>query len=736
MQNPPSTSTPFGSIRRKQSGRYPVPSPRRTPSSSSVASGISCTTMSESRAPSMSQTAGQSTQHWITWEAQSLDPPLSSAPNPFADEVNNALAELETLVDVIRGCKQGDETLVRGTSWRIQLPSPAAVGFLNEIGNMLQASVHLLKNAFSDQVVRMFNFYSGQQTTSLFEKIRQEPPAAKEAPQKKTVAVPVPPPPRSPATPSAPVSRKRGIKAQHTESHVTACLGSALYLLVRGIVRRLECEYGKVYVVVEKGEPAKTMLQCIAAYPLTSNDPRGVEIPLSSGSVGSVVTTGVALNVRSTRQNKLAGTPGTADSDLYSLLSFPVTSAVLSEKNIGVFQVCNKQDKAMRFTERDERIMLEGVSLISQLLGAFPLSAFTAKVPLGHIDACCLVPERTPEETLRWDEEVPPEVLRGLKTSYKEQRIYRTDSKPAYVTVSEVITAEAVVTDGSNLRDLSQQVSWMEQMWRTTLDENVAIHKECRWWQTKTAEAQARMKWIERQHQRALDCNDLKRMKLLLTQLPPEPHTMTRPGMSGKTRSYVVLDQSFDEIQSAQEKKWAAFLGAPSEDKAVQTDSQYSRKAGTSRDRRYSLAFGMQSPTSRGRPRSSRPEREKDYGLAFSVSPFPQSPVSIESPYSTTRGDKDSAALDRESMTSSPCSRGVSSFPKLRLPRELTEKGQRELGVSTPPTASLPGLGESESQDLPAGPSPDQSLPPPALPSHPDCAVAVSALRSWAKGAT
>eukprot|EP01065_Artemidia_motanka_P037113 TRINITY_DN4535_c0_g1_i1.p1 TRINITY_DN4535_c0_g1~~TRINITY_DN4535_c0_g1_i1.p1 ORF type:complete len:873 (+),score=242.30 TRINITY_DN4535_c0_g1_i1:70-2688(+) len=488
---------------------------------------------------------------------------------------------------------------------------------------------------------------------------------------------------------------RRPLTGRQERMTVEGQLGAGLYLALMAMVAGVECERASVWLAVtreERGE-VRTVLSCAAAYPAPSpahRDPRDVEIAPGQGVAGAVYQTGVALNVSNTRTTALwdADEARKAGYDVRALLCFPLWSLSLSgggRRPIGVVQMLNKRPPATRFTVEDERAALHRADSLSQIVARFPAKAFMCKFSSASLD-CIALFSRGAEarlSDLQSDAEalarsVGDELLQQVADTRYPQRIYRTGARPVHITAKETLTAESVITDGSNLSDLSQHISWMEQMWRVSLDENAAMKSECQWWQAKCAEAQARMRWLERQHERAVRAPDLERARAALKVLPQEPSDASglitagqKPEFS-RVRAYGAsesLPQS--ELVQQQERRWAAFLGAPFEDKETQTERGHRSslgRRGTMAPLMASLLTGFSADSTRHRPGSTfapavqnTPSRYFTNFTAFSSSMC--TTPGMRNTHSGAPSRVPSAPARREARTSPPRRQPPSSPP-------------------------------------------------------------------------
>eukprot|EP01062_Namystynia_karyoxenos_P016175 TRINITY_DN15893_c0_g1_i1.p1 TRINITY_DN15893_c0_g1~~TRINITY_DN15893_c0_g1_i1.p1 ORF type:complete len:941 (+),score=160.47 TRINITY_DN15893_c0_g1_i1:96-2918(+) len=389
-------------------------------------------------------------------------------------------------------------------------------------------------------------------------------------------------------------------------------LGATLHLTLTALAAGVECEKATVWVAVDRHDRSdgelRTTLRCIAVYPTPpplQPDPRDIETNSGQGLAGAVFQTGVALNVSNTRQTSLwdADEARKAGYDVKAVLCLPLWSVGNSRHPIGVLQLYNKRPPATRFTAEDERAALHRTDIVSQVVGRFHPRHFMRKFNPAMLDNVTTVPPGLADghggEALEMQGGGGGgELMQNVANTRAPQRIYRTGVRPVHITAKETLTAEAVITDGSNLRDLSQQIAWMENMWRTSLDENAAMTSERNWWQLKCAEAQARMRWLERLHERAARAPDLERVRAALTSLPPEP-SERRGGTAGvkptvgRVRAFSAEDPPPQhELVTSQERRWAAFLGAPFEDKETQTERSGARRGSTARRGSYMVGGG------------------------------------------------------------------------------------------------------------------------------------------------
>eukprot|EP00756_Hemistasia_phaeocysticola_P066665 Hpha_TRINITY_DN9399_c0_g2::TRINITY_DN9399_c0_g2_i1::g.25858::m.25858 len=385
-----------------------------------------------------------------------------------------------------------------------------------------------------------------------------------------------------------------------TDEVLSQQLGAALHFALASLAAGVACERASVWLSQERedrGEP-KTVLCCASLFPApnaTQRDPRDFDLVSGQGVAGAVFSTGVALNVANTKHTSLwdAEESRKAGYDVKALMCFPVWSlgVGVGRQQIGIVQMLNKIPPATKFTAEDERTALHLAAGISNIVARFPVKYFLKRHNYSSLESVCLIPqrgggaevgqERRGSELEALSQSVGGELLNKIADTRHPQRIYRTGVRPVHITAKETLTAEAVITDGSNLSDLSQHISWMESMWRHSLDENAVMKQECVWWQGKCAEAQARMRWMEKQHERALRAHDLDRAKAALKALPQEPveragvtsggNPGSRPVFS-RVRAYGNEEQvSQQELVYQHERRWATFLGAPFEDKETQT---------------------------------------------------------------------------------------------------------------------------------------------------------------------
>ncbi|KAJ9461074.1 hypothetical protein DIPPA_29186 [Diplonema papillatum] len=355
-------------------------------------------------------------------------------------------------------------------------------------------------------------------------------------------------------------------------------------------------------------------------------DPTQCMLSVSTGLPQKVLASSVAMNFRNVKLSTLF-THDIAQKlglDTVSLLAFPVFSGGASDA-VGVLFAVNKRHLPC-FTEDDERVLAAAAALLSHgLLSWFPVSAVHAAQAsaAGRQAAAALhlhthVPPMLPPPVSIDPQEAGSiaELHEGFLSFKKRQIIYRASSRTC-AHAKEDANGRAVMMDGSNLVELSHQLKWMETMWRTTLDESTALHTQCRWWQSKLARAQAKVRWLERQMDRATRCPDLATARQMLSEPPDEPqigedamphgsegplHQSRPPAAHVAVRSYTNKPlNGFDDL----EKEWLAAYGLPVKSVACQTDERM-RAASFSKPKRGPTARRCSSTRSVSRWESSK----------------------------------------------------------------------------------------------------------------------------------
>eukprot|EP01060_Flectonema_neradi_P017507 TRINITY_DN24390_c0_g1_i1.p1 TRINITY_DN24390_c0_g1~~TRINITY_DN24390_c0_g1_i1.p1 ORF type:complete len:649 (+),score=102.74 TRINITY_DN24390_c0_g1_i1:124-2070(+) len=514
-----------------------------------------------------------------------------SQSDPLTDEVKKALRSLLETATALTNCELGSDKLVSNETnvYYVAAKSKAVREVIVELGERLEQYLQRLKDTIIDQMLNVFEHLPRRSPTILLDKaVKSEPENFffSERQQSTTVSDSTQKVQQQEhSKPSCPAK-----PAQKSPS-LSTILSSYSYLQMKALTIRISAQRTSLWLltdIYENGK-AKNSLKCSAMYPQSSS--YSLELSPSQGICGPVMQTGVALNFRCAKQSTLF-TPETCRAlgvDTNALLCFPILRGI-NRVCVGVLFASNKShSQSERFTELDEISCCETVELISRVLG-------------GYGNPSGVSPDRVPQKILHGDgngrefdsdlnqtattvltssisdyhqalPNVPPQLVTDVHGARQLQHIYRTGAKPSHISGKETITAKAVIMDGSNLTDLSQQLSWMEQMWRGSLDENTILHSECRWWQGRTAESQAKLRWLQRQIDRAQRVDEFSQAKMLLSQLPPETdneHELPSKPDTARVRDYT--NESITDV-GAMKQKWIACLGIPNDDKCTQTDA-------------------------------------------------------------------------------------------------------------------------------------------------------------------
>eukprot|EP01063_Lacrimia_lanifica_P031663 TRINITY_DN5272_c0_g1_i1.p1 TRINITY_DN5272_c0_g1~~TRINITY_DN5272_c0_g1_i1.p1 ORF type:complete len:418 (+),score=91.75 TRINITY_DN5272_c0_g1_i1:2812-4065(+) len=255
----------------------------------------------------------------------------------------------------------------------------------------------------------------------------------------------------------------------------------------------------------------------------------------SSGLVATVFESRVAINLADAPLSALR-TPETVRElgEFRNALVVPLfRKGAHQGQCIGVTVYVNKQSGSPRFSLYDETASAGAAELLASAMAAYPptffyLDAASLYDPsLKPLDQAVLPPQ-PPVGAEDGDVEslalTPRTRLLGKQVldTRPPMLMYRTGEHPAHITGKELMTAKSVALDGSNLSDLSRLLQYTEQMWRGALDDNSILQAECRWWQGRTAEAQAKVRWLQRQSEKAQRSTNLQYVHFLLAQLPPE----------------------------------------------------------------------------------------------------------------------------------------------------------------------------------------------------------------------
>ena len=495
--------------------------------------------------------------------------------DPFSDDLTRNLRGLEKLVEVLAGCDLSEEMKYQkdaeGCISYVSVSLPSARVVVRDIGKALEQGLKTLRDAISAQMVETYRYYKGMEPPPPASPARMEFPVVAPSP------LPTPHPPLHDLTPKQPEERKRLTPKCNTGKMSAANslgegLSGYLYFHLRSVVHHLRATCASVWVISEVTEAgrAKSIFKCASSYPVLQNQP--VCLSTVTGIASMVHQSHVALNMTDAKTSSLYTLETQkAIGDAPSLLCFPLCPH--EESCAGVLFVTNKRASRGKFTNEDESSVLEASQLLSVLLSVYGKKAFFrplngANYPhldalLGpkHIHKECFVPE----ESL--DKGVHGIVVEAIGRK-KQQFIYRTGVAPMHITGKERITAKAVAIDGQNMHDLSLQLNWMEQMWRCSLNENSVLNTECKWWQGRVAESQAKIRWMNRQSERAQRCDDNSVIKQILAEIAPEHRNPLPRPSAGRVRSYAAVTTDFADLQT----KNHGAMGLPTEDKTCQTD--------------------------------------------------------------------------------------------------------------------------------------------------------------------
>ena len=498
--------------------------------------------------------------------------------DPLCPDVSAALRRLATCADVLAACElrlsgsvvtSDTDDLLAG----IAVDTLGARDVVREAGRIFAKAAAGLRQAVTDQMLLVLP-YAGEKADRAWQPLAHDAPALS----------PPPPPPQQRlqpprATPSEgggssvpavkPAARRHaqavgGDGRRQPSLDQPSLLAAYAFVHMKSLAHYSHAASCSLWLLVDAVDMGKkqSLLKCASVYPSTSHMHHRTLSP-TGGVGGTVIQAMVALNISEVGSSSLY-TLDTQQAlgEVTSLLCFPVYSSLGVCCGV-VFLAHTDGD---RFSEADESALLEGAELLSGVLGQHPLAHFFHRIEAELLDA---------SRALKRDDYIPgagAQAVKDLMTDVvgkrRKQLIYRTGSA-ALITGKERITAKAVAVDGQNLCDLAQQLVWMDQMWRCSLNENSTLSAECRWWQGRLAEAQARVRWMQRQAERAQRCTQLSEVRLVLTGIPPEGDVPPPRPAQGRVRSYAAVKMG--DYNDMRQKMQASF-GLPTEDKGCQTE--------------------------------------------------------------------------------------------------------------------------------------------------------------------
>ena len=517
--------------------------------------------------------------------------------DPLSDTVKLAIDGLLETATALMNCEMGSDKLVSNATsvYYVAAKQKSARNVLIDLGELLENYVGKLKDAIIEQMKNVFDHLPRRSPSTMLADLLEtnskpeiddpflgELVVRQQQQQQQQQQQP------QPQTPPKSFSESQQQFKQSTKSRklpsLSVIISSYVFLQMKSLSIRIAAQRTSLWFLDEAFENGKlrNTLKCIAMYPYSSS--YSSELSPLHGICGPVMQSRVALNFKSAKQSTLF-TPETCRAlgvDTEALLCFPVLRGI-SRQCIGLLFASNKShSQTERFTELDEISCCETVELISRVFGSYGSLKNISPVNVPVKVLMMTDSDKNDKQHSEFDQttstitdqqlslpDVPPQLVTDVFGVRQLQHVYRTGARPSHISGKETITAKAVVMDGSNLADLSQQLSWMEQMWRGSLDENTVLYTECRWWQGRTAESQAKLRWIQRQIDRAQRAEGFSQAKVLLSQLPPEADSQTTKPDTGRVRDYT--SESISDIDSMQ-RHWVASLGIPSEDKCTQTD--------------------------------------------------------------------------------------------------------------------------------------------------------------------